>query len=106
MFIQEQLKYLLNMLSLEVWPDQITYHLNDALTLSSGLFKPLSISSAAFKASLNSTSFAKFQHKFFFAMNVICLEDQAFHTLIEEVVNRLEDKNTKEDQWISGEACR
>lgn len=36
-------------------------------------------------------------------MNVICLEDQAFHALIEEVVKRLEDKYAKEDQWISGE---
>jgi len=36
-------------------------------------------------------------------MNVICLEDQAFYTLIEEVVQRLEDKYSKEDQWISGE---
>ena len=36
-------------------------------------------------------------------MNVICLEDQAFYTLIEEVVHRLEDKYAKEDRWISGE---
>ena len=37
-------------------------------------------------------------------MNVICLEDQAFYSLVEIVVARLKDSlNTKEDRWISGE---
>lgn len=37
-------------------------------------------------------------------MNVICLEDGAFYTLIDEVVQRLDGKNSKkEDKWISGE---
>jgi hypothetical protein len=37
-------------------------------------------------------------------MNVICLEDQAFYALIEQVVLRIKDSsNNKEDKWISGE---
>jgi hypothetical protein len=36
-------------------------------------------------------------------MEVICLEDLAFYTLIEEVVKRVKEKNgIKEDKWISG----
>ena len=36
-------------------------------------------------------------------MQVICLEDNAFYVLIEEVVQRLKDKKAiKEDRWISG----
>ena len=37
-------------------------------------------------------------------MEVICLEDQAFYTLIETVVKRLKEaKGIKEDKWISPE---
>lgn len=37
-------------------------------------------------------------------MNVICLEDEAFHMLLERAVQRILDKQTiKEDRWISGE---
>lgn len=36
-------------------------------------------------------------------MNVICLEDTAFYSLVEEVVKRLSEKSIKEDKWISGE---
>ena len=37
-------------------------------------------------------------------MEVICLQDQAFYTLIEEVVKRIKDKNKIEkDKWISTE---
>lgn len=37
-------------------------------------------------------------------MNVICLEDDAFYALIEQVVQRIKDQNNiKEDKWISGE---
>lgn len=37
-------------------------------------------------------------------MEVICLEDKAFYSLIEEVVQRMKDKeNIKEDKWISPE---
>lgn len=37
-------------------------------------------------------------------MEVICLEDKAFYTLIEKVVDRLKSANNiKEDKWISGE---
>ena len=37
-------------------------------------------------------------------MEVICLENEAFYTLIEEVVLRLKEKNNvQEDKWISGE---
>ena len=36
-------------------------------------------------------------------MNVICLDEQAFYSLIEEVVDRLKEKEeTKGDKWISG----
>jgi len=37
-------------------------------------------------------------------MEVICLEDPAFYSLIEQVFERLKDKEkAKEDTWISGE---
>ena len=37
-------------------------------------------------------------------MEVICLEDKAFYALIEEVHQRLKEKNQqKEDKWISSE---
>jgi len=37
-------------------------------------------------------------------MEVICLEDEAFYSLIEEVVQRVKDKHDiKEDKWISPE---
>ncbi len=37
-------------------------------------------------------------------MEVICLEDGAFYSLVEKVVNRIKEKNgIKEDKWVSGE---
>ncbi|OJW77932.1 MAG: DNA-binding protein [Bacteroidetes bacterium 46-16] len=37
-------------------------------------------------------------------MQVICLEEAAFYTLVEEVVARLSDKQERHsDKWISGE---
>ena len=37
-------------------------------------------------------------------MEVICLEDVAFYSLIEQVFQRMKDKEgAKEDKWISGE---
>ncbi|HRG33569.1 MAG: helix-turn-helix domain-containing protein [Saprospiraceae bacterium] len=37
-------------------------------------------------------------------MEVICLEDEAFYTLIDRVVARIKDKEgIKEDKWISAE---
>ena len=37
-------------------------------------------------------------------MEVICLEDTAFYTLLDEVVRRLKvEKGITEDKWISGE---
>lgn len=37
-------------------------------------------------------------------MEVICLQDEAFYMLIEEVVIRIKEKNgIKEDKWISAE---
>lgn len=37
-------------------------------------------------------------------MNVICLEDEAFYTLVEEVVTRIKDKHKiKNDKWVSPE---
>lgn len=37
-------------------------------------------------------------------MEVICIEDQAFYALIEQVVKRVKENNgIKEDKWISGE---
>ena len=37
-------------------------------------------------------------------MEVICLEDEAFYSLIEKVVQRIkENKGIKEDKWISPE---
>ena len=37
-------------------------------------------------------------------MNVICLQDEAFYALIEEVLGRIMDKKSmKEEKWISPE---
>jgi len=37
-------------------------------------------------------------------MEVICLQDEAFYALIEEVVQRIkENYNVKEDKWISSD---
>lgn len=37
-------------------------------------------------------------------MQVICLEDEAFHTLLDRAVQRIiENHSTKEDKWISGD---
>ncbi|HRE62297.1 MAG TPA: helix-turn-helix domain-containing protein [Ferruginibacter sp.] len=37
-------------------------------------------------------------------MEVICLEDSAFYSLIERVIARIKDQNNiKEDKWISGD---
>lgn len=37
-------------------------------------------------------------------MNVICLQDDAFYTLIEEVIQRIKEKQKiQEDKWISAE---
>ncbi|MBN8669491.1 MAG: helix-turn-helix domain-containing protein [Chitinophagales bacterium] len=37
-------------------------------------------------------------------MNVICLQDEAFYTLIEQVIERLREKQpTAQSKWISGE---
>ena len=37
-------------------------------------------------------------------MEVICLQDSAFYSLIEQVVERIKEKNgVKEDKWISPE---
>ena len=36
-------------------------------------------------------------------LNIICLESQAFHTLIDKVVARLADSQGKPDKWISDE---
>ena len=37
-------------------------------------------------------------------MEVICLENDAFYALIEEVINRLQDKSgVKIDKWISAD---
>ena len=36
-------------------------------------------------------------------MEVICLEDQAFYSLIDRVVQRIKQTESKEDRWISGE---
>jgi hypothetical protein len=37
-------------------------------------------------------------------MNVICLQDEAFYALIEQVVSRIKEKqNISEDKWISAE---
>ncbi|WP_438947045.1 helix-turn-helix domain-containing protein [Sediminibacterium sp.] len=37
-------------------------------------------------------------------MQVICLEDAAFYTLVEQVIQRIREKHEiKEDRWISGE---
>lgn len=37
-------------------------------------------------------------------MEVICIEDEAFYSLIEQVFQRIKDnEKTKEDKWISAE---
>jgi hypothetical protein len=37
-------------------------------------------------------------------MEVICLEDEAFYALVEQVYQRIKEKQPKpEDKWISGE---
>lgn len=37
-------------------------------------------------------------------MQVICLEEEAFYALVEQVVSRLKEKNNQiEDKWISDE---
>ncbi|MBA9076545.1 helix-turn-helix domain-containing protein [Rufibacter quisquiliarum] len=37
-------------------------------------------------------------------MQVICLEEEAFYTLIDKVVDRVKGKNNiQEDKWVSGE---
>ena len=37
-------------------------------------------------------------------MEVICLEDEAFYTLVEMVVKRIKAKEEiKEDKWVSGD---
>lgn len=37
-------------------------------------------------------------------MEVICLEDEAFYSLVEQVFERLKEKEkVKDDKWISGE---
>lgn len=36
-------------------------------------------------------------------MEVICLQDEAFYALVEEVVTRLKEKQRVQDKWISGD---
>jgi hypothetical protein len=36
-------------------------------------------------------------------MEVICLQDEAFYALIEEVIGRIREKQKITDKWISGE---
>lgn len=36
-------------------------------------------------------------------LNIICLESEAFYALIDEVVNRLKEKNAVEEKWIDDE---
>lgn len=36
-------------------------------------------------------------------MQVICLEEEAFYALLEQVVERLRDKHSEKDKWISDE---
>ena len=37
-------------------------------------------------------------------MNVICIEDEAFYKLIDEVVDRIKEKEgINEDKWITGD---
>ncbi len=39
-----------------------------------------------------------------YSANIICFESQAFYALIEEVVERIKDKNPiQQDQWIGDE---
>lgn len=38
------------------------------------------------------------------SMQVICLEETAFYSLVEKVVDQLKDKfSIKQDKWVSGE---
>lgn len=50
-------------------------------------------------------NFPKFNFdSYFWFMEVICLEDEAFYALIETVVKRIKEKEgIKEDKWISTE---
>lgn len=34
------------------------------------------------------------------SLNVICLESEAFHSLIDQIVERLEGQSKKHDKWI------
>jgi len=36
-------------------------------------------------------------------MEVICLQDEAFYALIEEILRRIKEKQIEKDTWISGE---
>jgi hypothetical protein len=36
-------------------------------------------------------------------MDVICLEEVAFYTLVEKVIDQLKDKFSYQDKWVSGE---
>ena len=36
-------------------------------------------------------------------MEVICLQDEAFYELIEQVVRRVKEKHIEKDKWISGD---
>ena len=37
-------------------------------------------------------------------MEVICIQDDAFYALVEQVIQRIKDNdNVKEDKWISGD---
>lgn len=36
-------------------------------------------------------------------MEVICLEDQAFYALVEQVYQRLKEKEKSEDKWVTTE---
>ena len=37
-------------------------------------------------------------------MNVICLQEEAFYTLIETVIKRIQEKQSvKDEKWISGD---
>jgi NADPH-dependent curcumin reductase CurA len=37
-------------------------------------------------------------------MEVICLEDEAFYSLIDRILQRIKEQNAyKEDKWVSGE---
>jgi hypothetical protein len=36
-------------------------------------------------------------------MQVICLEETAFYTLVEKAVDQLKDKFSQQDKWVSGD---